>query len=73
MKAIKTRSLIIAVMALAIVATTVAYAALQTTLNISGSIAKKGGSWDIHFENVSNITNYFTSYFKSFLYLWIHY
>lgn len=58
MKTKKTRSLIIAVMALAIVATTVAYAALQTTLNISGSIAKKGGSWDIHFENVSNITNY---------------
>lgn len=58
MKTKKTRSLIIAIMALAIVATTVAYAALQTTLNISGSIAKKGGSWDIHFENVSNITNY---------------
>lgn len=58
MKTKKTRSLIIAIMAFSIIATTVAYAALQTTLNISGSIAKKGGSWDIHFENVSNITNY---------------
>lgn len=55
MKTKKTRNLIIAVMALAIVATTVAYAALQTTLNISGSIVKKSGNWDIHFENVSNI------------------
>lgn len=58
MKTKKTRSLIIAIMVFSIIATTVAYAALQTTLNISGSIAKKGGSWDIHFENVSNITNY---------------
>lgn len=33
--------------------TTVAYAVLQTTLNISGTVTKKGGSWNIYFTNPS--------------------
>lgn len=43
-------------MAIVVGLTTVAYAALQTQLNISGYVNQKGGTWDIHFENVSNIT-----------------
>ena len=40
MKTKKTRSLIIAIMAFSIIATTVAYAALQTTLNIYSHYTK---------------------------------
>lgn len=52
----KTRLYIIIALAIVVGATTVAYAALQTTLNISGYVNQKGGTWDIHFENIGNIT-----------------
>lgn len=41
------RSLAIFALSIALVATTVAYAVLQTSLNISASVTRKGGSWDI--------------------------
>ncbi len=53
----KQRTLAIFALAIALVATTVAYAVLQTTLNISGSVTRKGGSWDVHLANVGNINN----------------
>ena len=46
-----TRSIAICALAVALIATTVAYAVLQTTLNISGSVTRKGGSWSINFAN----------------------
>ena len=49
----RTRKMIMYVMMAALMFTTVAYAALQATLNINGTVTKKGGSWDIHFANLS--------------------
>ena len=40
----------------ALMVTSVAYAVLQTTLTISGTVTKKGGSWNIYFANVSTPT-----------------
>ena len=54
MKQKSQRTLAIFALALAIVATTIAYAALSTTLNISGTVTKKGGSWNIYFTNPSS-------------------
>ena len=48
-----TRSIAICALAVALIATTVAYAVLQTTLNISGSVTRKGGSWSINFANAT--------------------
>lgn len=48
----KNRKLIITALAIALVSTTVAYAALQTSLNISGSISRRGGSWGQRFSNL---------------------
>ena len=56
MKTRNQRTLAIFALAFALIATTVAYAVLQTTLNISGTVTRKGGSWDIHFDNVANVT-----------------
>ena len=47
------RKLIMYGLMVALMVTTVAYAVLQTTLNINGTVTKKGGSWDIHFANLS--------------------
>lgn len=52
----KQRTLAIFVLAIALVATTIAYAVLSTTLSISGNVTKKGGSWDVHLANVSQAT-----------------
>ena len=41
------RTLAIFALSIALIATTVAYAVLQTSLNISASVTRKGGSWDI--------------------------
>ena len=49
----KNRKLIITALAIALVSTTVAYAALQTSLNISGSISRRGGSWGQRFTNLN--------------------
>lgn len=57
MKQRKNRTLIIAALVIALASTTVAYAALQTTLNITGSITRKGGTWGIQFENLSCIAD----------------
>ena len=54
MKQKKQRTLAIFALTVAIVATTVAYAVLQTTLNISGTVVKKGGTWNIYFTNPSS-------------------
>ncbi len=51
----KQRTLAIFALALALIATSVAYAALSTTLTISGNVTKKGGSWSVYISNVSNI------------------
>ena len=40
----------------AVLFTSVAYAVLQTTLSITGTVTKKGGSWNIYFANVSTPT-----------------
>ena len=54
MKQKNQRTLAIFALVLAIVETTIAYAALSTTLNISGTVTKKGGSWNIYFTNPSS-------------------
>ena len=41
-------------LAIALMLTTVAYAILQNTLNISGTVVKKGGTWNIYFTNPSS-------------------
>lgn len=52
----KQRTLAIFALAIALVATTVAYAALSTTLKVSGSVTKKGGTWAINIQNISTVT-----------------
>ena len=52
MRKIQNRKLIIYALAISIIVTTVAYAALQTSLSISGSVNKKGGSWNVQFIDV---------------------
>lgn len=52
----KQRTLAIFALAIALVATTVAYAALQTTLKVSGNVTKKGGTWAIKIQNISSVT-----------------
>ena len=56
MKQKKQRTLAIFALAIALVATTIAYAVLSTTLKVSGSVTKKGGTWAINIQNIS-ITN----------------
>ena len=52
----KQRTLAIFALAIALVETTIAYAALSTTLNISGNITKKGGSWSVGITNLSSVS-----------------
>lgn len=52
MKTRSSRRIIMSVLLVALMLTSVAYAILQTTLNISGTVTKKGGTWDIHFANL---------------------
>ena len=54
MKQNKKRRTIMFSLLAALVITTVAYAALSTTLNISGLVTKKGGLWSIYFTNPSS-------------------
>ena len=56
MKLRHTRNLVMYGLMIALLVTTVAYAALQAVLNINGTVTKKGGSWNIYFTNVSNPT-----------------
>lgn len=51
----KQRTLAIFALAIALIATTVAYAALSTTLKISGTVTKKGGKWSVYISSVSGI------------------
>lgn len=53
MKSTRGRSIAILALTIALCATTVAYAVLQTTLTISGSVTKKGGTWNLTLSNVS--------------------
>lgn len=48
------RKMILYVLMIALLLTSIAYALLQTTLSITGSVTKKGGDWNIYFDNVSN-------------------
>ena len=41
------RRVIVYALAIALAVTTVAYAVMQTTLNVSGTVVKKGASLDI--------------------------
>lgn len=50
------RKYILALLALLIVSISVGYAALGTTLDITGTTTIKNQSWDVHFENVSPAT-----------------
>lgn len=43
---------IVYALAIALAVTTVAYAVMQTTLNVSGTVVKKGASLDIYFANL---------------------
>lgn len=52
----KQRTLAIFALAIALIATTVAYAALSTTLQVSGTVTKKGGTWNIYISKISNVT-----------------
>lgn len=46
------RRIIVYALAIALAVTTVAYAVMQTTLNVSGTIIKKGAALDIYFANL---------------------
>lgn len=46
------RRVIVYALAIALAVTTVAYAVVQTTLNVSGTVVKKGASLDIYFANL---------------------
>lgn len=46
------RRVIVYALAIALAVTTVAYAVMQTTLNVSGTIIKKGAALDIYFANL---------------------
>ena len=48
------RKLIIYVLVGVLMLTTVAYAALSTVLNVSGTVVKKGNLWNIYFTNPSS-------------------
>ncbi len=56
MRTIEKRRLIIYVLFGALMLTSVAYAIVQTTLNITGTISKKGSIWSIYFTNASSPT-----------------
>ena len=51
----KQRTLAIFALAIALVATTIAYATLSTQLGITGSISKKGGKWDVKISDVTTL------------------
>ena len=48
------RKLIIYALVGVLMLTTVAYASLQTILNVSGTVVKKGNLWNIYFTNPSS-------------------
>ena len=52
----KQRTLAIFALAIALVATSIAYAALSATLSITGNVTKKKGSWSIDIQNISSVT-----------------
>lgn len=47
----KQRTLAIFALSIALLATSIAYAALSATLKISGSVVRKGLTWDVHLAN----------------------
>ena len=55
MKMSKKKAIIFVLVALLTV-TSVAYAILSTTLNITGTVTKKGGDWNVYFTNLSTPT-----------------
>lgn len=59
----KHRTLLIWALVIALGVTTVAYAALQATLNITGNIIKSGGTWDVSFSDLTIVSG--ESYFKT--------
>ena len=53
----KSKNTLLIILIIGLVSMTVAYAALSTTLTISSSAKVASSSWDIHFENLSLVTN----------------
>ena len=53
----KIKYMIISAIALLVFGTTVAFATLSKTLNITGAIDRIGGTWEIYFSNISATTN----------------
>lgn len=54
MKRNNSRQLAICALAIALTATTIAYAVLRTSLRISGNVTRKGGTWSIQLDNIAN-------------------
>ena len=54
MKKNNSRQLAIWALVIALTATTIAYAVLQTSLSISGNVTRKGGTWSIKLDNIAN-------------------
>ena len=54
MKRNNSRQLAICALAIALTATTIAYAVLQTSLSITGNVTRKGGTWSIKLDNIAN-------------------
>ena len=52
----KKMNLLVLILAIVVLTISVAYAALQTTLSISGTAGIQNTTWDIHFTNVSDVT-----------------
>ena len=48
------KTIILILLGIAIVSISIAYATLQTNLNIGGSVSSPSSSWDIHFINFSS-------------------
>ncbi len=65
MKKKNQRTIAVWALVIALCATTVAYAALSTTLNISGSATRKGGTWNVSLANVHNVATTGTGSFTT--------
>ena len=53
---LKRNSILGVILLLLVVSISIGYASLTTTLNINGTSAISGQTWDVHFENIADIT-----------------
>ena len=56
MKNEKSKNILLAVLLVAVVTLTIAYALLSTTLTINAQATVKGANWDVHFQNKSGVS-----------------